>query len=140
MIGFKTARRDAVPIPSFHRQDMNAFAAEATKQEAARIRQGRNIEDQPAKPLTPGYARNKRAAGLPAIRNLTRTGALLQSRTVIKSGENSAEVGFTDARQQQKAEANERIEPMLGVSPVDRVAVDRAVTRAFVRKVDDLNR
>lgn len=138
MSGFKTIRRDPVPVPRFSTHDMEALALEADRQELSRIQRGQNINDEPAKPLSRRYQAQKRSQGLPPIRNLTQTGAMLQSRGVIEPEDNSVTIGFTDAREQAKAEANERIEPMLGVSEDNERAVDQLASQIFDRNVKDL--
>ena len=103
-----------------------------------RIQSGLNISDSPAKPLkgvTHGayipYARQKERHGIAGLRNWTWTGRTLRSMKVLSVSENAGKIGFTDSKSDQVAHINNLREKAFGVSPNDRLVLQKAVFDIF---------
>ena len=114
---------------------MARIANVAKLAESDRISRGINVADAPAKALSKNYAIGKTRRGLPGIRNLKFSGALLDSRRVTTASDNTSEVAFTDAAQAAKANKNQKIEPMLGLSPGDRRSIQPIVAGEVAQAV-----
>jgi len=103
-----------------------------------RIRSGVNLADSRARPLTAKYALAKQIgrrvaasggrkfSGQP-IRDLTLRGWTLASARVKVASENRATIGFITPQAVRIITANNRLEPMWGVSPHDQEVLDRTV-------------
>jgi hypothetical protein len=135
MISINRTSRPRLQVPGFSPEQMRDIADFSRAAEVDRISQGLNVNDEPAKPLQSGYSLQKRKAGARPVRDLRLTGAMLESRRVIESGENTATVAFDDEAQAAKAARNEAIEPMLGISPASAPAINEYVRREFAESV-----
>ena len=112
-----------ITIPKPDTALMERLGAIAIEHERERLARGLNANDEPARPLSPKYVKQKQRAGLVAIRNLMLTGQLLASRRITSATDTSVSVEFTDDRDRLKAEQNDRIEQMTGQSPESKAAV-----------------
>jgi phage gpG-like protein len=102
-----------------------------------RIAQGLNANDQPAKELSPGWAKQKVAKGKIPIRNWTMTGNTMRSMVVLSANENRAVIGFNNPVAGRIARFNQRREDAFGVSSHDNqnLMVDVRATMQQVKVV-----
>jgi phosphate starvation-inducible protein PhoH len=80
---------------------------------------GRNTEDQSAKPLSPEYKARKAKSGKPGIRNLMDTGDLFRAIRVTEVDDRHAVISIIDSKQTAIAAANQKIDTWFGISPAD---------------------
>ncbi len=92
-----------------------------------RIKDGLNVEDAPAKPLNPNYAKGKLKKGLKAIRDMTWTGRTLRSMKVLSANENAGKIGMTDDRSDRVVHILNATSKQFGISPKDREEMYKAV-------------
>jgi hypothetical protein len=117
----------------FTSEDMLAIGNVLRDSIAARIGNGLNVNDAPAKALKPGrngrrgYPDYKKARGLQPIRDWFWTGRTMRSLKVKSASENRAVIGFVDPNADRIAHVNNLREKQFGVSPNDRQALSRAV-------------
>jgi hypothetical protein len=135
MISIKETSRPRLSVPGFSPDQMREIGDFARAEEITRISHGLNINDLPAKPLARWYARRKQKAGGQPVRDLRLTGAMLRAREVTGAETNQAVLSFTDPAQEAKAEANERIEPMFGISPQSKRDLDAHMEEQFAESV-----
>jgi hypothetical protein len=96
---------------------MAAIALPVVKSVQDRIYAGLNASDQPAKPLKPGYAKQKVRKHRRPVRDLTLTGTMMRAMAVLSATNGQAVIGFLDARSNQKAYVNNSIELQFAMSP-----------------------
>ncbi len=118
---FKTTIRKARFVEQgFSAQQMQSIGQQfIDTAERPRIRAGLTVYDQPAPPLSIGYAKRKTRRGLQPIRDWSLTGRTLRSMKVLTAGPNQARIGFTDAEANKRAAINNRRARQFGVSPAD---------------------
>ena len=110
-----------------------------------RIRSGKNVGDQDAKPLKQpdpgataarlnlpanryyGYPASKSRRGIAPLRNWTWTGQTLRSLKVLSVNENGGKIGFTTDRANKIATHLNRQEKAFGISPNDRQVLNTAL-------------
>ena len=139
MISIKETGRPRVDVPGFSSAQMGQIGQLSLDEEQARLAQAVNVQDQPSRPLKPSYALQKEKAGLHPVRDLRFTGEMLTARQVSQAEDNSVTIGFADPLQEKKAQRNEQIEPMLGVSPANKSVLDEHVQATFSDNVKKLN-
>lgn len=139
MISIRETGRPHLEVPGFSSEKMGHIGQLGLDEEQARLAQAVNVQDQPSRPLTPRYVLQKEKAGLPPVRDLRFSGEMLAARHVTESAGNSATVGFSDPLQEIKAQRNEQIEPMLGVSPANKQVLDEHIQATFSDNVRKLN-
>lgn len=105
-------------------EEMQQLAAPLVRSIEQRIQSGLNASDQPARSLSPAYAKAKATAGARPIRDSRLTGATLAAFGVQTLADNTATLGFHDPRHEQIAELNNQREELFGISPHDIDAVD----------------
>lgn len=88
-----------------------------------RIQSAKTVDDSPAPPLTPRYAKQKAKKAPPAVRNWTYTGRTLRSMKVLSAAPNRAEIRFSDAETNKRAAINNVRSRQFGVSGSDRVVL-----------------
>jgi hypothetical protein len=88
-----------------------------------RVRAGLTIDDNPAPPLNPKYAKRKAARGLVPIRDWTFSGRTLRSLKTISAALNRAVIWFTDTETRKRAFFNNRRARQFGVSNHDRAVL-----------------
>lgn len=115
-------------------RDLGQFAIETMQR---RIRGGIGINDQPAPPLSTSYAKAKQRRGLPAIRNLTYTGTMLNGLQIIETGDR-LRIGFPDPLQALKAGVNQERAPMIGLSRFDQQQIIRRHDELLARSVSEI--
>jgi S1-C subfamily serine protease len=102
-----------------------------------RIRGGVDVNDQPAPRLSDDYQRGKVRRGLPGIRDLTVTGAMLNNMQVLETGD-AIRIGFPDPRQAFKAGINQDRSKMIGISRFDQRDVIQKHDELMVRSVAEI--
>ena len=117
-------------------RELGQFAVETMQK---RIRSGIALNDQPAPPLSAPYAKAKQRRGIPPLRNLTYTGALLNNMQVIETGER-IRIGFPDPKQAIKAGVNQDRVPMIGLSRFDQQQIVAKHDELLARSVGDIIR
>jgi hypothetical protein len=135
MIDIKLTSRPRLVVPGLAPDQMRRVGELSHAEESARIARGLNASDEPAKPLAPRYAAEKKRAGRTPVRDLRFTGEMLNSRRVTEAGQNAVTVSFDDERQVAKAARNEQIEPMLGISPASAEKIDGSLRDEFAQSV-----
>ena len=104
----------------------------------ARLHNGLNIRDEPAKPLKPGrngkrgYPDYKAARGLQPFRDWFWTGRTIRSLKVKQASENRCVIGFINPNADAIAHVNNLREKAFGISPKDRLALN-AIVRAVLK-------
>lgn len=93
----------------------------------ARIGQGINAADMPAKALKPGYAQAKAKKGRNPVRDWNMTGRTLAALQCLAANENRALIGFKNPIAARIAHWNNLKERSFGVSPQDRKTIVAAV-------------
>lgn len=83
----------------------------------AHVAQGLGSDDDRMKPLSRGYLKQKISQGLPGLRNMIYSGAMLDNLTVRWATDNRGKAALTSRLQRQKAHANELLTPWLSWSP-----------------------
>ena len=116
-------RRDRNPF----RVDMRKVGEVAVRAIRERTARGVNSQDQPAKALTPAYAKAKLRAGAQPIRDLRLTGGTIAALAVTEVSAGRVVIGFNDASAELRAKRDEAVEPMLKLSPRDKQIVMRAM-------------
>lgn len=86
----------------------------------ARLAHGLDVNDQPAPPLKPSYAKFKLRKGGSGIRDWKLTGRLRGSMKVLSAGPNKVTLGFTDDVANARAFFNNQRTRQYGVSPSDK--------------------
>ena len=113
--------------PSFA---LRPVAEALAKSEKDRILRGYNLKDQPSRPLTLAYARQKVKRGALAIRNWASTFSLMSTFGIQSESSKSATIGWP-ADQQKKVGWNEKWDQMAGLSENDKRAGDEAADRVW---------
>ena len=100
----------------------------------ARIGRGKNVDDEPAKPLKPGrngklgYPDRKAAKGLQSIRDLFWRGMTMRSIRVISSKPNEVRIGFDNPQAATIAAVNQRRDPAWWFSPSNKQYIQYVVS------------
>jgi hypothetical protein len=100
----------------------------------ARIGRGKNVDDEPAKPLKPGkngkrgYPDRKAAKGLSTLRDLFWRGMTMRSIRVISSKANEVRIGFDNPQAATIAAVNQRRDPAWWFSPSNRQYIQQVVS------------
>lgn len=100
-------------------QQMQVFGNNFNNGMIQRIQSGVNVQDQPAKPLRPGYSKFKARKYPPAVRNMTLTGRTLRSSKVLIASANKVTIGFTDPVSERRAHFANAVDRQWGASPKD---------------------
>jgi phage gpG-like protein len=119
-------------VGAFSSDEMNTLATILRDSMRDRIQRSLNVDDQPARPLTPKYAKRKEAKGKNPVRDWNLSGNTLRSMAVLSANENRAVIGFNNPIAGRIAHWNNLRERAFGVSPRDRqtlVAAVRATAR-----------
>lgn len=149
---FKTTiiRKARFVYSPFSSEQMAGIADTVMQAVMARTKEGKNANDQNAKPLAPGrnngkptYQDRKIAAGIAPIRNWVGPRRYPQERIktmrsikVLSANENRAVIGFIDPKTGRIAAINNRKEKTFGISPNDRTgALVPAVNAALAKAV-----
>jgi hypothetical protein len=117
----------------FTAEDMQTIGDVVLDSISSRIRKGLNVNDAETKPLKPGrnghrgYPDYKVARGLQPFRDWVWTGRTMRSLKVKSASENRVVIGFVDPNADRIAHVNNLREKQFGISPKDRVAMNRAV-------------
>ena len=117
----------------FTSEDMQTIGNVVLDSISSRIRKGLNVNDAETKPLKPGrnghrgYPDYKVARGLQPFRDWVWTGRTMRSLKVKSASENRVVIGFVDPNAGRIAHVNNLREKQFGVSPKDRVAMNRVV-------------
>lgn len=130
MISF-TAKFKKFELPPLTIAAKHAVGEAAIEAEHDRISDGVNLADLSAKPLVPRYKAIKEHLGGKPIRDLTLTGDLLKSRRVESVAGNEVVVAFGDDRETEKAQRNDAIEPMTGLSERDQEKVSSEFRKVY---------
>lgn len=117
----------------FTSEDMAEIGQKLADDMGYRIKSGINVNDQQAKPLKPGYVKQKQKHGMLAIRDWMYTGRTMRSLKVKSASENRCVIGFVDPNADKLAHFNNRREKQFGVSPNDRLGL-RAMVIFVLRK------
>jgi hypothetical protein len=102
-----------------------------------RISSGLNAQDQASKPLKGAkgkyvpYARQKQQKGLAPIRDWKYSGNTLRALKVVAANENSVKIGFSNPIQDRVAHFNNLREKAFGVSPNDRLAINKGIKKVL---------
>lgn len=120
-------------VGAFSSQQMLTLGNILADSVRARVGIGLNVNDSPAKPLKPGYARQKTIKGRLPQRDWTMTGRTLAALRCVSANENVAIVGFNNPVAGRIAHWNNLKERAFGVSPRDRQALVAAV-KATIRE------
>jgi hypothetical protein len=139
MLSIQQTRRGSLSVPSFDHSQLDELANTAIAAEGARLAQAININDQPARELTDKYAKAKAKKGARPIRDLRLTGAMMGSRGILDTQDNSVTVGFHAQDQIAKAAINESREKMLGPSAADQIEVRDRAHEIFAQNIRRLN-
>src|ERR1039458_454448 len=132
--GFQTKVSHArYVVGPFSSDQMNTLAGILRDSMRNRIQRGLNVNDQPAKPLKPAYAKTKQIKGKNAVRDWTMSGNTLRAMAVLSANENRAVIGFNNPVASRVARFNNLRERAFGVSPLDRQVLVAAV-HATVRQ------
>jgi hypothetical protein len=92
-----------------------------------RIARGLNVNDAPAKPLKPTYAKGKQRKGRSGLRDWIYKIRTLDRMSVLTATENRAVIGFDHPLAAAHAHFQNMRERQFGVSPTDRSALVSAV-------------
>lgn len=124
-------------------EQMRSLAEQAKKIVLYRILDAINVNDAPAKPLTPRYAKRKAKKGGRPTRDLYLSGEMLGSVESEISEEkiyhpiiNNFKIGFLDDAMALRMQYNEKLEDMWGFSPKDTVAIMDIAERMFEANLD----
>ena len=128
----RPAKFDSV---SFTRSDLLKIGAKAIDTIIRRCDRGRNVNDRPAKPLSAKYRAKKEAQGQPGIRNLSNSGSMLGSLTIVEADQSKVVLGFTRRSELVKAEKNDQRDPWFGLSKNDEAVVGQFAGRLLQNKV-----
>lgn len=128
-INFK--QRVVLVSPAFSSSQMRMIGTVAVAQEKRRLAAGVDLNDRPAKQLSPQYARRKKRLRGSAIRDLNLTGGTLAALAILNSSPVSVEIGFATPEAARKAALNDSIDEMVGLSARDEVVVDAKVRGIF---------
>ena len=121
-------------VGPFSSDQMSTLAGILRDSMRGRIQNGLNVNDQPAKPLKPGYASAKARKGGKPVRDWMMSGQTLRCMAVLSANENRAVIGFNNPIAARIAHFNNLRERAFGVSPMDRQMLVAAVN-ATVRQV-----
>ncbi len=102
---------------NFTPERMAEIAVPVTKSVQDRIYEGLNAQDQAAKPLRPGYLKQKQRKGRKPVRDLTLTGSLMRAMHVLSTNNGQAVIGFTDPISNNKMYYNNARELQFAMSP-----------------------
>jgi hypothetical protein len=137
-ISIRVTNRPNIEIPMFSAGQMHRFAEAGIEQMKERLAAGLDVHDEAAPPLTEKYARQKQAAGGSGIRDLHRTGQMLESLEVLDASADSAHVGIEGEDAYRKALYNEDIDPWFGVSGANNSALmEEEIEPAFAQNLLD---
>src|SRR5206468_5192437 len=89
-------RRARVVVTGYSPEQMINFGNVLNSSIGDRMDRGLDINDSPAPPLRPGYAKYKQRQGGSGIRDWKLTGRTRRSMKVLSAGQNHAVLGFTD--------------------------------------------
>ena len=117
----------------FSAEDMTIIGNFMCDRIRRRIESGVNVDDNPSKPLKPGYEKTKTRRGLNPIRDWTWRGRTLRSLSVKSANENRAVIGFSDPQADMIAHVNNLRERAFGVSQQDRKSL-REIVLATLRR------
>ena len=117
----------------FSAEDMTIIGNFMCDRIRRRIESGVNVDDNPSKPLKPGYEKTKTRRGLNPIRDWTWRGRTLRSLSVKSANENRVVIGFSDPQTDMIAHVNNLRERAFGVSRQDRKSL-REIVLATLRR------
>jgi hypothetical protein len=139
-LSIKVTARPNLEIPMFSSDQMHRFAEASIEQMKARLADGLDVHDEAAKPLTQAYARQKQAEGHAPIRDLHRSGQMLEALQVLNASQNESHVGIEGEDAYRKALFNEDIDPWFGVSDANnRTLMEEEIEPAFERNLLESN-
>lgn len=115
-------------------QVLGDFAVSAMKR---RIAGGIGVNDQPVPLLGKAQKARKVRLGLPGIRDLSESGAMLANLQVIETGD-QIRIGFPDPRQAYKAGINQARAPQIGLSRFDQSQVIAKHDELLLRSLADI--
>ena len=137
MFEIKVNRRPHLGSLAFSEEQMRVLGETDVSAQLSRIHEARNVDDEPAKPLTPIWAKVKAKKGLPPVRDLHYSGAMLSSLGVKEAEQNVAVVSVSEA-EKPKLAANQRIDRMFGLAHSDREEVVKEARAEFTQNVKSL--
>jgi hypothetical protein len=114
-------------VPGYSAEQMLSFGQAFAADVRARILRAEDVNDQPARPLKPKYARFKARKYPPAIRNWRLTGRTLDDLQCIHYAPNLAIIGFTDPVALKRMLINNRRVPQFGASPKNIENINRVI-------------
>ena len=117
----------------FSAEDMTTIGNFMCDRIRRRIESGVNVDDNPSKPLKPGYEKAKNRRGLNPIRDWTWRGRTLRSLSIKGANENRVTIGFSDPQADMIAHVNNLRERAFGVSQADRKSL-REIVLATLRR------
>jgi hypothetical protein len=121
----------------FSSAEMVSIGTDLAASIKSRIKRGENAQDTPMKPLKGAkgkyvpYARQKLQKGLAPIRDWTYSGNTLRALKVVGANENSVKIGFSNPVQDRIAHSNNLREKAFGVSPTDRLAINKGIKKVL---------
>lgn len=116
-------------VSGFDIARMQSIGTAMTEAIVRRIQSGTNVNDQPALPLRPKYARLKERKTGKQVRDWTLTGRTMRSLKLLTVSATKAVIGFTDPVANQRAALNNRIDRAFGISPNERDLLFKEVNR-----------
>ncbi len=115
----KVTKRIQIASLIFTGEQMNALGLSTIEAMKRRWAQGLDVQDQPAAPLSTGYARRKQRRGARAMPDLLLSGQMQAALGVQVAEPGRCKIGFSDQQSILKAYANHQLRRQIGISDGD---------------------
>lgn len=121
-------RRARYKVAGYTGAEMLEFGNVLAEDVKARILRAENVQDQPAIPLRPNYAKYKAKKAPPAVRNWRLSGRTLRGLRCVSASPNLAIIRFYDPVANERAYLNNRRERQFGMSPRNTENIARVIS------------